>query len=277
MASALATVIWCSLAGAQPQPPVAEKPRLAVLTLEVAGGVEPAIGGVLSEAIAAEVAAKGYFQVVSAKDIQTMLGVERQRQLVGCSDEGSCLAELSGALGARFVLAGSVAKLGDAFQLTLQTQDSKKLQPVGRAVRIARGLEGLQAQLPYAVAEATATPPPPAPSHLMAYGAVGSGAALLIGGAVVGFTGLTEETALSKELSLGTTQPSVLKPVAYYQDAASRVRLEKSLAVVGLASGAALVGLGVFLNLTEGAGASVRVAVVPAAAGTGLALTGTLP
>jgi TolB-like protein len=227
---------------------LAEKPHMAVVDLEVAGGVEPSIGRALSEAVAAEVAAKGFFQVISAKDIQTLLGHERQQQLLGCSEQSSCMSELAGALGARFVLAGSVAKLGDAFQLTLEAIDSQKVKPIGRSVRIARGLDALQAQLPYAVSEATGTPAPPPPSHLLAYAAMASGSALVIAGGVVGFQGLSQETSVSKELSLGATDPAVLKPSSYYQDAASQIRLQKSLGLAGLIAGAGLVGLGFFLN-----------------------------
>jgi hypothetical protein len=37
-----------------------------------------------------------------------LLGLERQKQMLGCAEDSSnCLAELAGALGARFVLNGS--------------------------------------------------------------------------------------------------------------------------------------------------------------------------
>jgi TolB-like protein len=256
--------------------PDADKPRLAVLDLDVAGGVDASIGRALSEAIAAEVSSKDYFRVMTSKDIQTLLGQERQRQLLGCSEEGgTCLAELAGALGARFVLSGQVAKLGSAYQLTLQTIDSKKVQPIGRSVRIARDLEALRAQLPWAVAEATATPPPPAPSHWLAYSAIGAGAALAVGGGVIGFTGLNEETAVTKELSLGSSQRSVLKPVSYYQDAANRVRVEKSVAVAALVVGAALVGAGIYLNPSDGSSTHIAVSLAPGAAS--VALAGSFP
>src|SRR5690348_2331301 len=75
-----------------------EKPKLVVLDLTVAGGVEPSVAGALTEAITNQVSATGFFQVVSAKDIQTLLGIERQKQMVGCTSEGSCLTELAGAL-----------------------------------------------------------------------------------------------------------------------------------------------------------------------------------
>ena len=59
----------------------------------------------LGEALTQELSRRGFFEVISAGDIRALLGVERQRALLGCSDS-SCTAELSGALGARFVLQG---------------------------------------------------------------------------------------------------------------------------------------------------------------------------
>ena len=63
--------------------------------------------------ITSEVQRRGFFQVISQQDIATMLGLERQKQLMGCADDStSCLAELSGALGARFVMSGTLTRLG---------------------------------------------------------------------------------------------------------------------------------------------------------------------
>src|SRR5688572_30778910 len=43
------------------------------------------------------------FQVYSQADLERVIAVERQKELVGCADE-SCLMELSGALGARYIV-----------------------------------------------------------------------------------------------------------------------------------------------------------------------------
>lgn len=270
MSIAVIALLLC----ASPAKSSGERPKLIVLEAAVAGGIDPQVAGPFTEALTTEIASRGFFDVVSSRDVQTLLGVERQRQLLGCSEQGSCMTELAGALGARFVVSSSLAKLGDTFQLTLQGFDSVKSQPLGRSVRLAKDLSSLRAQLPWAVAEATGTPAPPAPSHLLSYASVAGGAALIIGAGVVGFQGYSEEAALDKELSLGGNQPAVLKPDAYYQDAASRIRLEKSLALVGVIAGAGLVGLGIFLNPREGGGAStVALTVTP----NGFGIAGVFP
>ena len=59
--------------------------------------------------------------VVTQRDVEAALGLERQRQLLGC-DSGSkeCMAELTSALGASVVLSGSLAKTEKSYVVTLR-------------------------------------------------------------------------------------------------------------------------------------------------------------
>lgn len=59
--------------------------------------------------------------VVTPREVMTLLGRERQRQLLGCEDAvASCTAELVGALGVDGVLMGEVAAVGDFVQINLK-------------------------------------------------------------------------------------------------------------------------------------------------------------
>jgi len=78
MAAFCAAICAATAAAAEPARPTDEKPRLAVLDLDVAGA-DRAIGRAFAEAIASELGAKDYFSVMSAKDIETLLGRERQK------------------------------------------------------------------------------------------------------------------------------------------------------------------------------------------------------
>jgi hypothetical protein len=247
------------------------RPKLAVMELTVAGGLEPSVSGPMTEAIATEIASTGFFEVLSSRDVQTLLGAERQRQLLGCSEEGSCLTELAGALGARFVLSGSLAKLGDTYQLTLQTLDSKKAQPVGRSTRLAKDLETLHKQLPWAVAEATATPPPPPPSHLLSYALIGAGAAAIVGGAVLGLAANSESAGIQSQFNETDTNPSLhlTYPASKYQSDVSRLQVESVGAIAAVAVGAVAIGVGLYLNPSDAG--STRVALIPTASGVALA------
>lgn len=60
-------------------------------------------------------------EVATAKEIQSLLGLERQKALLGCtSDSSSCFAELANALGADGVLLGDLARIGARYQLNLK-------------------------------------------------------------------------------------------------------------------------------------------------------------
>lgn len=238
---------------------VAEPPGLAVMDLQVPG-VDPAEALAVQESLTSTVARSGYFKVLSANEIRAMLGVERQRQLLGCSDaSSSCEAELANALGSRFVLSGSLTKLGDALQLSLQLLDTQKGQVVARATRIAPTPRALIAQMPWTAAEATATPAPPQPSRALPLSLMGVGSAALIGGGVVGIMALTSDAALEQQLA--ASQPA--GRLASFQRQAETNGMMRTISLVSLASGAALLALGITLFATQ----DVAVAMVPTASG----------
>jgi TolB-like protein len=247
-----------------------EKPKLIVLDLAAQTGVDDRLARALTDAVANEVASRGFFQTSSSRDIQTLLGVERQRQLLGC-DESGCMSELAGALGARFVLNGSLARLGDAYQLSLQLLDSQRAGTVRRSMHLAKDLDGLRAQLPTAVAEVTGTPLPPAPSHLVPYALMGGGAVAVTAAAVVGLLAVTSTSQYQKELSIGVTTPSILKTYSYYTQAKSQLGAEWGVAIGAAAVGAVLVGVGLYVNPAEPGSSKVALAPGPQ----GVALVGT--
>lgn len=250
-------------------PSKAEKPRMMVLELVRLGDVPADVGRVISEAATAELARRGVFAVMSQAEMATLLGVERQRELLGCGDS-SCFTELAGAVGARFVLSGSIGRLGDAYQLSLQALDTVRAQPLGRATRIAKDLKELTATLPWALAEATATPLPPAPSPILPFGLVGLGAAAAVGGVVLGFQAFSREELMMNELNLSETQAGLqLKPATYYREEAARVQEQKIIAGSLLGVGVALAAVGVWLLPNDGGGA--RVAIAPTGQGVSIA------
>jgi hypothetical protein len=263
-------LLLCALAAGADKP-TGQRPKLAVFEVTVAGGIDPQVAGPFTEALTTEIASRGFFDVISSRDVQALLGAERQRQIIGCSEQGSCLTELAGAIGARFVLNGSLAKLGDTYQLTLQGFDSVKAQPLGRSTHLAKDLSTLRAQLPWAVAEATGTPLPAPPSHVLPYTLIGVGAAAIIGGAVLGLAANNDAARINDEFSQSDTNAYRLPNTAsYYQSWMGRLQVENGFAIAAIAAGAAAIGLGLFLNPAEGSGGA-RVALVPTRSGVGLA------
>ena len=67
-------------------PASAEQAKLAVMNLRPAGGIDPQLASAMTDAVASEAGKRGFFQVISSNEITTLLGVERQKTLLGCSD-----------------------------------------------------------------------------------------------------------------------------------------------------------------------------------------------
>lgn len=254
-----------------------ETPRLVVIELTPGPGVEASVVGPLTDAVVSEVVGRGFFNVLSSRDVRTLMGLERQRQLLGCTDSeaSSCMAELSGALGARFVLSGTLARLGDTWQLSLTTLDSALARPIGRSVRLARSLEELRAALPWAVSEATATPLPPPPSRALPITLLGVGAAGALFGIVWGAVHLAQEQELAARLDAARSTPGLLSTAASYEQQARFIDTQKWVAVGSLAGGVALLVVGAVLMPPEQAGGGARVTLVPT--GQGAALVGVFP
>jgi hypothetical protein len=105
----IALALIAAASAPPPAPPV--KTKVAVLALEAGPGVDPKIAELVSQTFVATLQQRRDFQVMSSKDVETALGFERQRQLLGCS-QGSCLAELGGALGVDYLVKGSLGHLG---------------------------------------------------------------------------------------------------------------------------------------------------------------------
>lgn len=91
---------------------------LAALELE-AQQVPAAVAKLVGTHLVVKLTQKG-FQVLSAADLSAMIGVERQKQLLGCNEETNCLAEIGAALNAKGVVLGSVGRLGQTRLLNVK-------------------------------------------------------------------------------------------------------------------------------------------------------------
>lgn len=105
--------------------------------------VSPEVGAFCNDHLAQQLAARGV-EVTTARQINALLGLERQRQLAGCSEsEGSCLAELASALGAQALLLGDLGRLGAHFQINVRVQRSSTNQTLATASRTVSNEDGL--------------------------------------------------------------------------------------------------------------------------------------
>lgn len=100
-------------------PPAPGQLKLAAPGL-TALGFDAARGAFFSEHLAQQVKLAGA-QVVTNREIATLLGMERQRQLLGCAETGSsCVAEIAAALGADGLLLGDLGTVGARAQINLK-------------------------------------------------------------------------------------------------------------------------------------------------------------
>lgn len=144
--TATATTAVCAALLVASTASAASRPRLAFTGLRGAG-VDDAQVQVLSESLQSELAALDFYEVIGAGDIATLLGLERQRQLLGCEATTECMAEVAGALSAERSVAGDVGRVGDTWVLNVSLIDVKQASVVQRARREASSSEALLKQL----------------------------------------------------------------------------------------------------------------------------------
>lgn len=115
----------------------AEPVKLAATGLSGVG-ISEAQAEFFTEHLAEKLTAHG-FAVVTPKEIATLLGMERQKQLLGCADDASsCVSEIANALGADGLVLGTIAKIGSAYQVDLKVlgaQNAKRLGSYSSKVR----------------------------------------------------------------------------------------------------------------------------------------------
>ncbi|MBK7858671.1 MAG: hypothetical protein IPJ65_08625 [Archangiaceae bacterium] len=131
---------------APPAPAVKRKPTVAVIEVDVTAQGERLDAAAFSDMMVTAIDSRQAFIVVSSKDIAAMLGIERQKQLLGCSDDTSCMSELANALGTDFVMLGSVGKVGDSYLVSTRLVEAARSKVTARA--------SVQAKSPNALLEA---------------------------------------------------------------------------------------------------------------------------
>ena len=123
-----AVLIAASAVTAQAAP----KAKVAVMDVKNVQGVAEGTSTILTEIVVSEIARYG-MDVVSKADIAAIVGFEKEKTLLGCSDDSSCLAEIGGALGVDYMVTGQVGQIGSRYRLSLLLVDVRKGKVVGRA------------------------------------------------------------------------------------------------------------------------------------------------
>lgn len=207
-------------------------------------------------------------EVITSEEIGTLLGVERQRELLGCTGESSeCLTELSNALGTNATARGSVALIGGQYRvsITVLSNAGKVLgeysSPGTDEGGVLEALTDAAAQLAVALG---VRPAPVAvavekPSRLRARAVVP-----FVVGVVVAAAGVV--LLAEAGVAYGQLSGSMQFAPGEGQSLAARGSVFNALGWVGLGLGVASMALGAVLFALDGSAAQPAVALVPGGA-----------
>lgn len=127
-----------------------KKVRVAVLEIRPLA-TEAAKAELLSEIALTEAASMPGFDVIGKSDINSLIGFEKQKQVMGCSDDSACLAEVGGALGVDYIMVGSLGKIGSMYRIDLKLVETRKARVRGR---FGTSVEGQEEKLIVAIQKA---------------------------------------------------------------------------------------------------------------------------
>jgi hypothetical protein len=99
--------------------------KIVLLPLAALGGVPQGTAQLLGDALAGELRRRPGISVLTQADVSALLGVEKTRQMLGCTDSG-CIAEIGGALGADRVVHGSLGRIGESLVVNVSALDPKR-------------------------------------------------------------------------------------------------------------------------------------------------------
>jgi TolB-like protein len=199
--------------------PLAEPVRVLVLPLEPID-VKADTARVITELVTDTYAQIPDFNVVSADEIKRLVELEGDRAQAGCdTNSASCLAELAGALGARYVVFGTVGRLGELTIINLHLFDADNAESMQRHVIRTTEIETLPEKLEQVVLGRAAPVPDDVPEKddgaawMLRMGGISAATAGLVGlgASVVGL--FMVETTLASPSSPPSDKETAL--VAY--------------------------------------------------------------
>lgn len=139
----LSLLFLSSLAAAEP---------LKVLVLDLRFEAVPeSTARIVRDEIAVDMSRDARLDVLSTEDLRRVVSVEVEKKALGC-DEQSCLTEMGQALGARYIVHGSVALLGSTTIIHLNLFDTEASRSIARETAEAKNPDDLLPQLRAALA-----------------------------------------------------------------------------------------------------------------------------
>ena len=100
------------------------KEKMAVMDLKAKYGVADGLAEALSVEVRNVIHSQGEYEVLSKEDLETIAERTKMRQSLGC-DDTQCLIDFGQAIGTKYMVAGSVSKLGDTYSVDLRLIDTE--------------------------------------------------------------------------------------------------------------------------------------------------------
>lgn len=116
------------------------KLKVAVMELTMPADVRRELAATVNGTVAETLDRLGAFSAISSREVAQMLELEANRQLLGC-DTGTCLADIGGALGADYLVTGTLNVSGGTYTVQLQLTNIAQSRVDGRASREYAGNE----------------------------------------------------------------------------------------------------------------------------------------
>lgn len=115
----LGLVVVLPLLAAAPAPMKLASPGMSVVN------VDEKVGELFSDYFARQLETEG-LSVTTSQEISAILGLDRQKKLLGCTEEATdCLAELGGALGVDGIITGTIGQVGTGFTVSIKVSDAR--------------------------------------------------------------------------------------------------------------------------------------------------------
>ena len=128
------------LAAAAPRPALADEHKFVVPGIQSTTQADRPAAKVLTELVLDALLNRHGIRALGPSDIKSLLSVDAQKQLLGCSD-ASCMATLGGAVNADLVVTGQVGRLGKLYVVTLKLLDAKDAKLLARSSAQLKHLE----------------------------------------------------------------------------------------------------------------------------------------
>jgi hypothetical protein len=116
------------------------KKKFAVFDL-VGSGVGQGLAVNLTQILSAELKRIEGASIVGREDIKAMLALEADKQMLGCADDTSCVAEIGAALGVDYIVAGHVGKISATWIVSLRLIAPSSLEVESRVTESFAGVE----------------------------------------------------------------------------------------------------------------------------------------